>query len=132
MVSFAEHQNWFGMDEQLGPVAISIKREKVIHPENQLTTTLTQYQYRWVYMFLRVLQTFSNTFEWVLWVLNKYQMLYLNFIHERPSCRYVFTFFLILKHFVYIERGVFSNGYIINLLRMFNVCFIQVLFWGTF
>ncbi|XP_060532033.1 signal-induced proliferation-associated 1-like protein 1 [Cylas formicarius] len=43
-----EHQNWFGMDEQLGPVAISIKREKVIHPENQLTTTLTQYQYRLV------------------------------------------------------------------------------------
>ena len=24
-----EHQNWFGMDEQLGPVAISIKREKI-------------------------------------------------------------------------------------------------------
>ncbi|KAL1509707.1 hypothetical protein ABEB36_004404 [Hypothenemus hampei] len=43
-----EHQNWFGMDEQLGPVAISIKRERVIHPQNQLTTTLTQYQYRLV------------------------------------------------------------------------------------
>ncbi|KAF7270313.1 hypothetical protein GWI33_016714 [Rhynchophorus ferrugineus] len=45
---FAEydHQNWFGIDEQLGPVAISIKREKVIHPENQLTSTLNQYQYR--------------------------------------------------------------------------------------
>ncbi|XP_066154442.1 signal-induced proliferation-associated 1-like protein 1 isoform X4 [Euwallacea fornicatus] len=43
-----DHQNWFGTDEQLGPVAISIKREKVIHPENQLTTTLTQYQYRLV------------------------------------------------------------------------------------
>ncbi|XP_050303097.1 signal-induced proliferation-associated 1-like protein 1 isoform X1 [Anthonomus grandis grandis] len=43
-----DHQNWFGMDEQLGPIAISIKREKVIHPENQLTTTLTQYQYRLV------------------------------------------------------------------------------------
>lgn len=24
-----EHQNWFGMDEQLGPVAISVKREKL-------------------------------------------------------------------------------------------------------
>uniref|UniRef100_A0A6P7F0V2 Signal-induced proliferation-associated 1-like protein 1 isoform X6 n=1 Tax=Diabrotica virgifera virgifera TaxID=50390 RepID=A0A6P7F0V2_DIAVI len=43
-----EHQNWFGMDEQLGPVVISIKREKVVHPENQLTTTLMQYQYRLV------------------------------------------------------------------------------------
>lgn len=25
-----EHQNWFGMDEQLGPIAISIKKEKVL------------------------------------------------------------------------------------------------------
>lgn len=24
-----EHQNWFGMDEQLGPVAVSVKREKI-------------------------------------------------------------------------------------------------------
>lgn len=33
-----EHQNWFGMDENLGPVAISIKREKLceaLHDENQ-------------------------------------------------------------------------------------------------
>lgn len=43
-----EHQNWFGMDEQLGPVAISIRREKVIHPESQMTTSLMQYQYRLV------------------------------------------------------------------------------------
>ncbi|KAJ3658284.1 hypothetical protein Zmor_010032 [Zophobas morio] len=44
-----EHQNWFGMDEQLGPVAISIRREKVIHPDNQLSSsTLMQYQYRLV------------------------------------------------------------------------------------
>ncbi|CAG9861015.1 unnamed protein product [Phyllotreta striolata] len=42
-----DHQNWFGMDEQTDdPVVISIKREKVVHPENQLTTTLMQYQYR--------------------------------------------------------------------------------------
>lgn len=27
-----EHQNWFGMDENLGPVAISIKREKLPEP----------------------------------------------------------------------------------------------------
>lgn len=26
---FLEHQNWFGMDDTLGPVAISLKREKV-------------------------------------------------------------------------------------------------------
>lgn len=32
---FTEHHNWIGMDETLGPVAISLKREKV---ENDLTT----------------------------------------------------------------------------------------------
>lgn len=30
-----EHQNWFGMDEQLGPVAISIKREKLPETSQQ-------------------------------------------------------------------------------------------------
>lgn len=34
-----EHQNWFGLDEQLGPVAISIKREKL--PENVSPMDLT-------------------------------------------------------------------------------------------
>ena len=29
MFRFAEHQNYFGIDENMGPVAISIKREKV-------------------------------------------------------------------------------------------------------
>lgn len=36
-----EHQNWFGMDEQLGPVAISIKRERLQEAENQ-------YQFRMI------------------------------------------------------------------------------------
>lgn len=27
--SFSDHQNWFGLDENLGPVAVSLKREKV-------------------------------------------------------------------------------------------------------
>ena len=31
-----EHQNWFGMDEQLGPVAISIKKEKLPSQANQI------------------------------------------------------------------------------------------------
>ncbi len=30
---FLDHQNWFGNDDSLGPLAISIRREKVpIHP----------------------------------------------------------------------------------------------------
>ncbi|KRT83628.1 hypothetical protein AMK59_3825, partial [Oryctes borbonicus] len=37
-----DHQNWFGMDEQLGPVAISIKRERI----NNVDNSLMQYQYR--------------------------------------------------------------------------------------
>ncbi|XP_065341286.1 signal-induced proliferation-associated 1-like protein 1 isoform X2 [Cloeon dipterum] len=44
-----EHQNWFGLDENLGPVAISIKREKV--DDSQHSTQMdsigsTLYQYR--------------------------------------------------------------------------------------
>lgn len=39
-----DHQNWFGMDEQLGPVAISIKRERIGYVDN----SLMQYQYRLV------------------------------------------------------------------------------------
>jgi hypothetical protein len=31
--SISDHQNWFGTDENLGPLAISIRREKVpVHP----------------------------------------------------------------------------------------------------
>ncbi|GJQ65090.1 hypothetical protein Trydic_g7238 [Trypoxylus dichotomus] len=37
-----DHQNWFGMDEQLGPVAISIRRERISIVDN----SLMQYQYR--------------------------------------------------------------------------------------
>lgn len=29
MLCYLDHQNWFGIDETLGPVAISVKREKV-------------------------------------------------------------------------------------------------------
>ena len=36
-----DHQNWFGMDDQLGPVAISIKKEK---PANQPITTDPSHQ----------------------------------------------------------------------------------------
>lgn len=35
LLQIAEHQNWFGMDETLGPVAISLKRERV---ETDLST----------------------------------------------------------------------------------------------
>ncbi|XP_076038061.1 uncharacterized protein LOC143023421 [Oratosquilla oratoria] len=40
-----EHQNWFGIDEGLGPVAVSIRREKV---EDAMDTahSLPSYQYR--------------------------------------------------------------------------------------
>lgn len=27
----AEHQDWFGVDENLGPLAVSIRRERVPH-----------------------------------------------------------------------------------------------------
>jgi hypothetical protein len=31
----AEHQNYFGIDENLGPVAVSIRREKVEDPREK-------------------------------------------------------------------------------------------------
>jgi len=30
-----EHQNWFGVDENLGPVAVSIRRERVVHTSEE-------------------------------------------------------------------------------------------------
>ncbi|CAO1370051.1 unnamed protein product [Diamesa tonsa] len=41
-----EHQNWFGMDEQLGPVAISVKKEKPVNPpaQHQHPDNATQHQ----------------------------------------------------------------------------------------
>lgn len=49
------------MDEHLGPVAISIRREKVIHPDNQLSSSsLMQYQYRLVIR-TSELQTFRGS-----------------------------------------------------------------------
>ena len=31
VMSISEHQDWFGVDENLGPLAISIRRERVPH-----------------------------------------------------------------------------------------------------
>ena len=33
--SIVEHQNYFGIDENLGPVAVSIRREKVEDPKEK-------------------------------------------------------------------------------------------------
>jgi signal-induced proliferation-associated 1 like protein 1 len=41
-----EHQNWFGMDEQLGPVAVSIKKEKPIHQPLTVDPSHQQHLYR--------------------------------------------------------------------------------------
>lgn len=41
-----DHQNWFGMDEELGPVSISMRREKVPHQEGHVSSSLMQYHYR--------------------------------------------------------------------------------------
>ncbi|KAG5677615.1 hypothetical protein PVAND_007357 [Polypedilum vanderplanki] len=41
-----EHQNWFGMDEHLGPVAISIRKEKPIYQPISSEYSNEQYLYR--------------------------------------------------------------------------------------
>ncbi|RXG68571.1 Signal-induced proliferation-associated 1-like protein 1 [Armadillidium vulgare] len=44
-----EHQNWFGVDELLGPVAISIKKEKVEENCLDKNHSLPLYQYRFIF-----------------------------------------------------------------------------------
>ena len=50
---FSDHQNWFGIDENLGPVAVTIRRERVpaTGEENRLmgpslTNTSDHFMYR--------------------------------------------------------------------------------------
>lgn len=46
-ISVTEHQNFFGVDDNLGPVAISIKREKLDERGNNLgKSEAGLYQYR--------------------------------------------------------------------------------------
>ncbi|KAG8222672.1 hypothetical protein J437_LFUL002554 [Ladona fulva] len=49
---FSDHQNWFGIDDNLGPVAISIRREKLeqdnSNGNSNSSDTSTQYLYRLV------------------------------------------------------------------------------------
>ena len=50
----ADHQNWFGIDENLGPLAVSIRRERVpatvddnrLMGSQQLTATSDHFMYR--------------------------------------------------------------------------------------
>lgn len=44
--NFSDHQNWFGMDDNLGPVAISMKRERVEKSQN-LASNITSPFYRY-------------------------------------------------------------------------------------
>jgi hypothetical protein len=44
---FSDHQNYFGVDDNLGPLAVSIKREKLEERENHLgKCEAGLYQYR--------------------------------------------------------------------------------------
>ena len=39
---FADHQNWFGIDENLGALAVSLRREKIPQNQGEPTTTFIQ------------------------------------------------------------------------------------------
>lgn len=52
-----EHQSWFGMDEQLGPVAISIKREKLLTPGPNYNNDLSLSQQQQQYQFRLIVRT---------------------------------------------------------------------------
>lgn len=58
-----EHQNWFGMDEQLGPVAISIKKEKPVHQPLTSDPTHQQHLYRIIVRTSELLTLRGSIFE---------------------------------------------------------------------
>lgn len=70
---FAEHWNYFGMDEVLGPVAISIRREKLEdHKEHG-----QQYNYRIIFRTSEVSSPSASFFFFCI--------LYLKFISKRAT-----------------------------------------------
>lgn len=58
-----EHQNWFGMDEQLGPVAISIKKEKPLHQPLSSDPNHQQHLYRIIVRTSELLTLRGSIFE---------------------------------------------------------------------
>lgn len=61
-----EHQNWFGMDEQLGPVAISVKKEKPLNPppnHHPDATTHPQHLFRLIVRTAELLTLRGSVFE---------------------------------------------------------------------
>jgi signal-induced proliferation-associated 1 like protein 1 len=59
-----EHQNWFGMDEQLGPIAISIKKEKpAIQPMNHSDPSHQQQLFRLIVRTSELLTLRGSVFE---------------------------------------------------------------------
>lgn len=40
--NYTDHENWFGLDENLGPLAISIKKERI---DNQLYSNLNPHHH---------------------------------------------------------------------------------------
>ena len=49
---FSDHQNWFGIDENLGPVALSIRRERVPASPEMLSSgaqAQTSHSDHWMY-----------------------------------------------------------------------------------
>lgn len=58
-----EHQNWFGMDDQLGPVAISIKKEKPLHQPLSSDPNHQQHLYRIIVRTSELLTLRGSIFE---------------------------------------------------------------------
>lgn len=54
VVTITEHQNWFGMDDNLGPVAVSIRRERIERQSdpNSASSLSTQPSYTYHYRLL--------------------------------------------------------------------------------
>lgn len=58
-----EHQNWIGIDEQLGPVAISIKKERPVHQPISSDPSHPQHLYRLIVRTSELLTLRGSIFE---------------------------------------------------------------------
>lgn len=78
--SITEHQNYFGIDESLGPVAVSVRREKVEDPKEKEGP---QFNYRVVFRTSEVLGAVASALGWTLvtaWVVSYSVLLLLSML----------------------------------------------------
>ena len=110
-----DHQNWFGLDENLGPVAISFKREPIeeLSSTNQtkaISCASIQYQYRLLvrtsevgssHYPAMVIYIFKKSYTSIL-LTKRFRFLAIVAFHiDAPLCKWIHTAFIILNNYFY-------------------------------